>query len=531
MKRDTLINVVGVILVAGCFVVSAAKVLTRTIREERGDLITIRFCHWQLETGLREAFDAVAAEYSRLHPSVRVEQTAVPGAVYGTYVRTRLTGDNPPDLVQFGGAITDDLLSRHFSPLGSYVNQPNPYNKGTEFENTPWRETFIDGLGRSPGLETLQDYYAIPTTLTTTRMFCNIELYKKVMGHDRLPTNYEEFLELCSRTNEFAKKSGQMLVPVAGSRFNAQILLDELMRSQTQQLARKVDRLNDLRLPAHPAMPFLNGQITLASPELQSGMALMREVALQMQPGFLQFDRDEAMFYFAQQRAVMIATGSWDFQSIRQQSPFEIRIFKIPLPSPSHPVYGKQILGARSELADGIAGGLFLSQRCPHPEIAVDFLRFLTSKRGHQLFVSTSRWLPSVRGVVPEPETQEFTPEINGMPPGFSLAPIMWGSGEMFRVQSNHLHLLFSQNGSVEQFVKAMANDMDNAVRRDATELKNNYVENVRRMDVSILAAEINESSDDLNVRRRSGFIESQTRQEADYFWLQNRLTATPSAP
>ncbi len=38
----------------------------------------IRFVHWQLESGMREAFDQMARRYMALHPDVRVEQFAVP---------------------------------------------------------------------------------------------------------------------------------------------------------------------------------------------------------------------------------------------------------------------------------------------------------------------------------------------------------------------------------------------------------------------------------------------------------------------
>lgn len=112
-----LTNIVGVALLVTCFVISAIKLITRAQRETSDRIVVIRLCHWQLETGMREAFDALAAEYQKLHPHVRIEQTAVPGRVYGTYVRTRLAGNNPPDIVEMGRRF-GRVARAAFSPAG-----------------------------------------------------------------------------------------------------------------------------------------------------------------------------------------------------------------------------------------------------------------------------------------------------------------------------------------------------------------------------------------------------------------------------
>ena len=38
------------------------------------DVEVIRLAHWQLEPGVREAIDEIAADYMKLHPDVKVER-------------------------------------------------------------------------------------------------------------------------------------------------------------------------------------------------------------------------------------------------------------------------------------------------------------------------------------------------------------------------------------------------------------------------------------------------------------------------
>jgi raffinose/stachyose/melibiose transport system substrate-binding protein len=523
MKAATVLNLIGVALLLGSFAASVATVATRSVREADPNQVTLRMCHWQLEAGMRDAFDAVAREYSRLHPNVRIEQIGVPGRVYGSYTRTRLAGENVPDLVE-GGSQADDLLTRHFVPLTRYVEQPNPYNAGTDLEGVPWRETFIDGLGNAPGLETLQEYYAIPNSIVTVRVYYNKPLYRAIMGHDEPPRDYEAFLEVCRKAQAHIGPDGRPVQPLAGSRFNANILLDNLFRSQTQRLALEIDELRQLRPPAHPALAFLGDRVTLDHPAIRDGLELMREVGVMMPAGFLQLDREDAIFYFAQQRALMIVTGSWDYRSIADQSPFELGVFPIPRPTPDHPTHGRHTLGPVAEGGQGLGVNFFVSNVSEHPEVAIDFLRFLTSRRGHEIFVRVSKWLPAIVGVEPAEETAAFRPIPEGYTDGFHIAPIMWGSGEMYRVQSNHLHRLLTPGGSVEEFLSLMRSELPAAVRADAMRLAKSYDENVRRFDSTLTALRRLDESDD-GRGKLSGGWETQNAQESNLYWLQHQLS------
>ena len=90
-KREKILNLIGLALVLVCFGLSLGRIVARAFRQEDTRVVTtIRFAHWQLESGIREAFDQLAADYMKLHPDVRVEQMPVPENIYANWLRTQL---------------------------------------------------------------------------------------------------------------------------------------------------------------------------------------------------------------------------------------------------------------------------------------------------------------------------------------------------------------------------------------------------------------------------------------------------------
>jgi len=110
----------------------------------------------------------------------------------------------------------------------------------------------------------------------------------------------------------------------------------------------------------------------------------------------------------------MIATGTWDAGGLLTQADFPVGAFKMPVFRPGDPKYGRDMLGPVSE-ATTLAGVPFgLTRRSRHPQTALDFLRFLTSRKSNAKFSRLSTWLPVIKGV-PVPEGSEsFRPVTNG---------------------------------------------------------------------------------------------------------------------
>jgi raffinose/stachyose/melibiose transport system substrate-binding protein len=458
ITREKIMNLIGLGLLLACVGASLFGVMTRRSEEKQSGKTTIRFAHWQLEGSVREAFDRAVRAYEALHPDVKIEQMAIPDRIYKNWLKTQLIGGTAPQIVQIGGSagVTDETLAREFLPLGSYLEDPNPYNAGTDLAQIPWRETFLDGLQVSPAYnESLIDHFGISMSMFTIRLFYNKELLQKISGSETPPEDLDGFLALCRKASTYRDESGLGVVPIAGSKYNAPFLSNALFETQTQRLAFELDRRKRLaNSPEDQALDHLAGRWTWQTPGVESGLSLMQALGQFMQPGFLQLGRDDATFYFAQSRALMIATGSWDASSIRAQAPFEVGVCAIPLPSPSDPHYGQNMLGRPSEAGTGTAAALGVVRSAPHTEVAIDFLRFLGSRQGNQIFASASGWLPAIDGVEPAPEAKPFQPYLEGFIRGFR--PSLNMGADTTRAIENNIFRLVNPQGSVAGFTKAV---------------------------------------------------------------------------
>src|SRR5690606_848062 len=227
------------------------------------------------------------------------------------------------------------------------------------------------------------------------------------------------------------------VIPVAGSKDNAPLLLERLFSSQVQRLHQELDPQKNMRpVVTEIALSLLQGRWSVDDPSYASGLEIMREAAAYFQPGYSTLARDDATFHFLQSRALMIATGSWDSPSFREQADFEIGVFTLPVPAPEHPRYGPYTLGRGSEAETGTGLSFGIPKQTKNFARALDFLHFLSSKKGNTTFSRVSGWLPAVVGVEPPDHVKPFLPVTDGYVQGFSFQMKMDG-GNAARVITN----------------------------------------------------------------------------------------------
>ena len=494
--------------------------------------IMVRLAHAQLEPGMREAFAAIARDYMAAHPGVRVEQIAVPRRVWASWLRTQLVGDTAPDLIQL---VDNDpnIILQNFRPLDPWMARPNPHNAGTPLAGLAWKDTFVRPLIAPPVYWPVYlGYYGAPTTIFTPRLFYNRTLLRRITGTETLPETFAGFLALCERVRAWSAAQPQPFYAIASSRPtpSTDILFQNLMASTSQRMVERIDRGFTLggiagdgsRYVIHEAL--LSGAMTFRDPSIQASLRLVRAVGRHFQPGFLAADRDEAMFYFLQQRALMMVTGSWDYQSIASQAGFETAVQAIPLPGPDDPEYGPFVRGQTSEADMSFRGAFALTKRSPQAEAAVDFLRYLTSFRAHAKFSALSGWVPAVRGVEPSPQVAPFYPRLDGYPRGFS-----WTVGvETARLWQNHAHLLFASEDGVERLTAAVEPLLHDALVGDELKERRESLGNLSNYDARAAAdwALRQTGAEPLYPpARRSELYESQNAIEREYFRSRYLLT------
>lgn len=460
-------NMIGVLLVVVAFAVSMYRVtqVGNELSEADGTTI-IRISHWQLELGYRDAMDEVIKLYEKEQAAkgkkVKVLQMPVTEKVYGPWLNTNLISGQAPDLVLMGmSGLTsnEQYLARYFVSLTSEINKPNPYNAGTELADVPWRETFFDGM-RSMYNVRLQDYFMVPTATFNMRIFYNKNMLKAATGSDAAPATFGELLDACRKLDQFGHSRGQRIIPIAGSQYGVGFFTSKYSVAFTANLEKSLDLdLDGTVSPQELYIGYLNGAYSMDKPNVKAYYEAMRELCEQFGPGFAGKDRAQAAFEFVQQRAGMIATGSWDAQSLfkqAEQAGFEVGIFDFPMPAPGEK-YSQYVIGKPTEASSGSAGGFGLYKFGRHHAQALDFLQFLTSQRINQFHMQKANWIPVVLGTAPTGRMAIFAPD----PTGFNTAAVPVYGGDVDNKYRGELQS-FLQGGEPYD---AMVREVDRAMR------------------------------------------------------------------
>lgn len=161
---------------------------------------------------------------------------------------------------------------------------------------------------------------------------------------------------------------------------------------------------------------FKTGRLSFHYPAIAARYRMLHEVTSNFQVGYTGLGRDEAVFLFAQERAVFISTGTWDARSLEQQAEglFEVGVMDFPIPTADDPAYGPVIEGPTYERPMG--GFPFaITRTSDHPEEALDFLLFLASHTYNEKLNQIIGWIPAVRDTEMDPMLRAFEPHLEGV--------------------------------------------------------------------------------------------------------------------
>jgi raffinose/stachyose/melibiose transport system substrate-binding protein len=389
--------------------------------------IVLRLAHWQLEMGVRDGLAALAAAYEQRHPGVRIEQLAIPETTYGQFITTQLMGGTAPDMLQVGQFVPYNVMlgyyARYLVPLTDAAKRPNPYNAGTNLADEPWLQTYKDGM-RNSYITELQEYMTVPLSQFGIRIFYNRDLLKRLTGRDEAPRELRDFLAVCDRIRNQTDAQGRPYTPIAGSAYHVVMWENFMCDPLTFGAVRRIDFNRDGVVGTDELFAgVMTERIDFDFPAYRARFRMLRDLTEYFQPGFTGLGRDEAVFLFAQQRAVFMTTGTWDAGSLREQARgvFEIGIMDFPQPAKDDPEFGNVVEGPPYELP--AAGFQFaIARTCPHPDMALDFLQFISSQRGNEELNRIIGWIPAIEGTQMAPLLQAFQPHLEGVFPAMPVA-------------------------------------------------------------------------------------------------------------
>lgn len=415
-----------ILVVVGTFAWSAIVIASYRARENPPRTVTLRIAHWQLEPGVRKAFDILAEDYRKLHPNVRIVQDAIPETTYGQWVSTQLMGGTAPDILELGLGLPPNIwvayMGRYFLPMTRVAEQPNPYNAGTEFAGVPLRLTYKDGM-RESYVEELQDYMKIPLSQFGVRIFYNADLFKRLTGMDEPPLDYREFLKACDIIKGQVNDRGQPYIPLVGSKYHFALWDEMMFEPMTFVGLAKIDFGRDgVPDKDETFVAFKTERVGLDFPAFRARLKMVEQLRPYFQEGYTGLTRDEGVFLFAQERAVFITTGTWDAGSLIEQAKgkFDVEIMGFPMPSADDPDFGQFMIGPRYERPLS-AFPFGVTRTSEHQAEAIDFLLFLAGKKQNEKLNSIIGWLPAIKDTEIEPFLAAFVPNLRGIYKGLDL--------------------------------------------------------------------------------------------------------------
>ena len=407
----------GIALLLMTFAVSTAAAIWNSLSIEEPGRTTLRIAHWQLEHGYREAMQAIIEDYERLHPDLHIEQVPLPVGVYAQSINTQLISNTAPDLCEMGNSdltTKDDNTVRYFLPLGDAVGQPNAYNRGTDLAAVAWKDTLLDGM-RGGYRDGLSDYYAVPTTTTSMRLYYNRQLLKAATGTDAPTRSFGQWMKVCQQIRDYADRHDGRILPIVSCYDLATMQLKyEVPFTAAFEDRLDADRNGDVSaLEAY--VGYCQGVIGPRSPEIQAVFETLRAVGDQMQQGFSAMDRQQAQFRFVNGLAAFMWSGSWDAggtQALARRAGYDIGIMRLPLPADGE-ANAELVTRNVAEPADG--GGMFgVTRQSPHAAEAVNFLRYLTSRAVNEKFNRLAEWPPIAIGAKASDLMAPFATDLNG---------------------------------------------------------------------------------------------------------------------
>jgi len=521
MNAQRLRNAIGVAILCLAIVASFWRVTSRNVDAVASDRIELRIGHPHLHSGMRESFDAAIESYQQLHPNINVTQVAVPQRIYPIWARVQLVGGTAVDILSTFN-VPDP--TRHFVALTPWLDEPNPYNAGTSLEGTTWRDTFFDGL--SSQLSLSEEIYAIMLQTVSHRLFINVDLLREITGSDAgLPRNFDDLRSLAKQVRDYNERTGKRIVPIASCRPYANVTFAIMLRSLTQKLVRDHSPDRTMSMTELDRL-ILDGTFSYSqTPEFIRSLELMSELAQMFTPGFLQFEHEDAVAAYIQQRSLMIIAGTWDYGTLAQNASFHTRALPVPTPSPSDHHYGQFTLGqvAESPTDDGVLG---IIRSSPNREAALDFLRYLSSQPVAEQFSKISQRLSAIVDTPIPQDLAQLRTTKDGEVNGFRVDVLGANANTLI---NRHIHLVVGLQPDIPKFAERVDAEIAPYIRQDIAAQLRNLKQEIRDLD-SALALRFTFPEDKALPRTTWPYYAEQQHQR-QYNHLITRRYVLPNSP
>lgn len=332
--------------------------------------VTIEWWHiWANEANIAEPFQKLADEFMAEHPNVKINITTLENEAFKQKIATAMQSGEPPDIFQsWGGGV-----------LGTYAEAGLVQDLTPHLAKDGWGDSISDG---AKAIFTVNGKnYAVPWRAGMVGIWYNKELFAQA-GIDTPPATWSEFLEDVKKLKEAG------ITPIAigeGEQWPGMFWYAWLLARMAgpEEILAASNRSGAFNSPGY----------------VEAGKKLEELVALEpFQDGFLGTSYADAETLMANGQAAMQLMGHWAYGFASSTLAEDVDAYNnfigwFPFP---------QVEGGKGDPKAIFGGGDSFAVGKNAPPEAIEFVRFLTSKRAHQMLVDSGAVpIPLVKGVEP----------------------------------------------------------------------------------------------------------------------------------
>ena len=333
--------------------------------------ITLKLFHNWINVDEAPYFEDIAAEFEASHPNVKIEIENVGDPDYKSKLKVMLGAEDAPDIFfSWSGE-----YAQKFVRAGSVLDLTQYYD-----EDSQWKDSFIPA-SLSP-FESDGKIYGVPVRVDCKMMVYNKELFEQY--NVEVPTTWDEFLEVC----QTFKDAG--LIPLA------------LGNQEPWAACHYISTFNGMMVPEDVRAEDYNyktGEFT--DPGYVEALNMLKTLndSGYFTPNTNAMDFDMARNDFFIGEAAMTYMQAIEFGRCEENG-VDAGVFMIPAPDDAK---------GNTNLITGSPDGFMISSKCEHPEVAVEFLKLMTSKPWQEKMITQLSSPAAVEGVHNEENSSEVT--------------------------------------------------------------------------------------------------------------------------
>lgn len=369
-------------------------------------------------------------EFEEENPNVTIDLIASPDI--DQQLQPRVVSGDAPDIINPGPNfdIQGLIENEGVLPLDSYVETP-AYNS-----DELWRDTFVQAQFN---LEKDGKVYGIPSTFATSFIWWYDEKLFEDHGWE-VPTEWEDLYEL----KELANAEGIDVFSLPGLR------PDYYFQGLYIPLVQKIGGLEAIEAGlaleegAWSSEPFLKAA--------EESVRLIEEEMLL--DGTMALNHIESQTQFFQRKALFVMSGTWLEGEMQDIIPDDFKLRSLNQPArPEGPAEEQKAVPVSS----GWGGGWYVSSETEHEDVAVAFLKHMTSKESQADMVSSRGVASTVIGTEEAIESESLLSAIDLIESaeGYSYSPTVLYDNypEFARNVENQFQGLMLGDVTVEEFV------------------------------------------------------------------------------